>query len=71
MAHNSVCRIIEKSWTAGFGSNKSKGNYTVAQSRMEVLLTWKEYMNPQFIPYVDEQGHQGMRVIIEHNNAKN
>jgi hypothetical protein len=71
MAHNSVCRIIEKSWTAGFGSDKSKGNYTVAQSRMEVKLTWKDYMNAQFIPEEDEYGHMGMRIIIEHNNIKN
>ena len=66
MAHHSVLRILNKSWTAGFGKNKSKGNYVVAQKKMELEVTWKDYMKPQFVPFVDDQGDQGMKIIIEH-----
>ena len=69
MAHHSALRIIKKSWTAGFGKDKSKGNYTVAQKEMELEITWKDTMNPQFIPFIDEHGHQGMKVIIEHRSG--
>ena len=40
MAHHSVIRIKKKSWTAGFGKNKDKGNYHVAQKELEVEITW-------------------------------
>ena len=69
MAHHSVLRIIKKSWTAGFGKDKSKGNYVVAQKEMELEITWKDSMKPQFVPFIDKQGHQGMRVIIEHQKT--
>jgi hypothetical protein len=65
MGHRSVLRIIKKSWTAGFGKDKSKGNYVVAQKEMELEITWKDCMKAQFLPFVDDQGHQGMRVVIQ------
>tara|TARA_Y100001973_G_scaffold78770_1_gene115667 strand:- start:3004 stop:3207 length:204 start_codon:yes stop_codon:yes gene_type:complete len=63
MAHNSVLRIKKKSWTAGL-KDKSKGNYTVGMKDLEFDITWKPEMRPEFIPIVDEHGHQGMRVKI-------
>ena len=69
MAHHSVLRIKKKSWTAGFGKDKSKGNYVVAQKEMELEITWKDSMKPQFIPFIDEHGHQGMKVLIEHHSC--
>ena len=65
MAHHSVLRIKKKSWTAGFGKDKSKGNYHVAQKEMELEITWKDHKEAQFIPFTDDQGHQGMRVVIK------
>ena len=66
MPHHSVLRILNKSWTERNKKNKSKGNYVVAQKKMELEVTWKYYMKPQFVPFVDDQGHQGMKIIIEH-----
>ena len=70
MAHHSVLRIKKKSWTAGFGKDKSKGNYHVGQKEMELEITWKPEMKPEFVPFVDDQGHQGMRVKITHQKIK-
>jgi len=64
MAYNSVIKIKNKSWTAGFGKDKSKGNYHVGQKELEFEVTWKSGMRPEFYPFVDAQGHQGMRVKI-------
>ena len=64
MAHKSVLRIKNKSWTAGFGKDKSKGNYHVGQKELEFEITWRPEMKPEFIPFVDSKGHQGMRVKI-------
>lgn len=69
LGHHSVLRIKQKSWTAGFGKDKSKGNYVVAQKTMELELTWKDCMSSQFIPFVDQQGHQGMRILINHQTS--
>jgi|TARA_Y100000996_G_scaffold399685_1_gene368961 hypothetical protein len=69
MSHNSVCRINKKSWTAGFPKQNHRANYHVGQKELELEITWKNFMNPQFIPFIDEQGHQGMRIIIEHQNC--
>ena len=33
--------------------------------KLPVEITWKEDRQTRFIPFVDSQGHQGMRVIIE------
>ena len=63
MAHNSVLRIKKKSWTAGL-KDKSKGNYTVGMDTLEFDITWKSRMKTEFIPIVDEHGHQGMKVRI-------
>lgn len=68
MAHQSVLRIKDKSWTAGHGKDKTKANYTVGQKRLEFEVTWKDRMQSQIIPFVDEHGHQGFRVIIEPAN---
>ena len=64
MAHLSVLRIKNKSWTAGFGGDKSKGNYHVGMKELEFEVTWKSEMKPEFLPFIDDQGHQGMRVKI-------
>ena len=70
MAHNAVARITEKAWTAGFGSDKSKGNYHVGMDLLELNITWKEYMRPELIPYIDDQGHQGLKIRITKINNK-
>ena len=67
--HHSVLRIKKKSWTAGFGKDKLKGNYVVAQKEMELEITWKDCMKSQIIPFVDEHGHQGFKVLIKHQSA--
>tara|TARA_A100001201_G_scaffold4180_2_gene8715 strand:- start:272 stop:487 length:216 start_codon:yes stop_codon:yes gene_type:complete len=67
--YHSVLRIKEKSFSCGFGKDKSKGNTVVAQKRMELHITWQDSMKPQFIPYIDEHGFQGMKVIIEHQKT--
>jgi len=36
---------------------------------MELEITWKDCMNPQFIPFIDSQGHQGMRILINHQTV--
>jgi hypothetical protein len=36
---------------------------------MELEITWKDSMNPQFIPFIDKHGHQGMKVIITHQGT--
>ena len=64
MSHHSVLRIKNKSWTAGFGKDKSKGNYHVGQKELEFEVTWKPQMRPEFVPFVDDQGHQGMKVKL-------
>ena len=43
-----------------------KGKLCGNEKEMELEITWKDSMRPQFIPFVDDQGHQGMRVVIEH-----
>ena len=64
MSHHSVLRIKNKSWTAGFGKDKSKGNYHVGQKELEFEVTWKPQMRPEFVPFVDDQGHQGRKVKL-------
>jgi len=64
MAHQIVCRIKDKSWTAGVDDIK-KANYHVGMKRLELDLSWKESKQPRFLPYIDDQGHQAMKVIIE------
>ena len=46
MAHHSVLRIKKNSWTAGFGKDKSKGNYHVVQKELELEITWIPEMQP-------------------------
>ena len=70
MAHHSVIRIKKKSWTAGFGKNKEKGNYHVAQKELEVEITWIPEMQPELIHFVNEQGHQGWRIKLTHQKIK-
>ena len=63
--HWSALRIIKKSWTAGFGKDKSKGNYVVGQKELEFEVTWQEFMNARFVPFINDQGHQGMKISIK------
>ena len=70
MAHHSVVRILEKSWTAGHGKDKSKGNYHVGQKELKLEITWIPEMQPELIPFVDKHGHQGWRVRITHQKIK-
>tara|TARA_Y100000592_G_C5240025_1_gene207864 strand:- start:131 stop:334 length:204 start_codon:yes stop_codon:yes gene_type:complete len=63
MAYNSVLHIKKKSWTAGL-KDKNKGNYIVGMDNLEFDITWKSKMKTEFIPIVDEHGHQGMKVRI-------
>jgi len=63
MAYNSVLQIKKKSWTAGL-KDKNKGNYIVGMDNLEFDITWKSKMKTEFIPIVDEHGHQGMKVRI-------
>ena len=65
LGHYSALRILKKSWTAGFGKDKSKGNYVVGQKELEIEITWQDFMNAQFIPFTNDHGHQGMRVSIK------
>ena len=51
--YHSVLRIKEKSFSCGFGKDKSRGNTVVAQKKMELHITWQDSMKPQFIPYID------------------
>jgi hypothetical protein len=69
--HWSALRIIKKSWTAGFGKNKLTGNYTVGQKELTLEVTWQDFMNAQFIPFVNDQGHQGMKISIKPNESVN
>ena len=66
MAHHSVVRIKKKSWTAGVGKNKSKGNYHVGQKELELEITWIPEMQPELIHFVDKHGHQGWRIKVTH-----
>ena len=70
MAHHSVIRIKKKSWTAGFGKNKDKGNYHVGQKELEVEITWIPEMKTELIPFVNEHGHQGIRIRSTHQKIK-
>ena len=70
MAHHSVIRIKKKSWTAGFGKNKDKGNYHVAQKELEVEITWIPEMKTELVPFVNEYGHQGIRIRSTHQKNK-
>ncbi len=56
--YQSVVRFVEKAFSQG-------ENFHVGMSRLEAELTWKEGNQPVFIPFIDDQGHQGMRIIIE------
>ena len=58
MAYQSVIRIKDKSFSQG-------ENFHVGMNRLEAEITWKKGRQPRFIPFVDNQGHQGMKVIIE------
>ena len=58
MAYNAVMRLIDKAFS-------QSENFHVGMKRLEAEITWKEDRQPRFIPFVDSQGHQGMRVIIE------
>ena len=40
-------------------------NENLNLNRLEAEITWKDDRQPRFIPFVDSQGHQGMKVIIE------
>ena len=70
MAHHSVIRIKKKSWTAGFGKDKGKGNYHVAQKELEVEITWIPEMKTELIPFVNEHGHQGIKIRSTHQKIK-
>ena len=70
MAHHSVVRINKKSWTAGFGKNKDKGNYHVGQKELEVEITWIPEMKTELIPFVNEHGHQGIKIRSTHQKIK-
>jgi len=70
MAHHSVIRIKKKSWTAGFGKNKDKGNYHVGQKELEVEITWIPEMKTELIPFVNEHGHQGIKIRSTHQKIK-
>tara|TARA_E500000331_G_C17006597_1_gene604444 strand:- start:437 stop:637 length:201 start_codon:yes stop_codon:yes gene_type:complete len=62
--HQSVLRIKEKSWTAGI-TDPSKANYHVAQDRLEAEVTWQKGRKSRIEPFVDSEGHQGIRIIVE------
>ena len=64
LGHHIAFRIIEKSWTAGI-KDPTKANYTVAQKRFEAELTWKDLKEAKLIPFIDEKGHNGVRIIVE------
>ena len=68
--HYSVLKIIKKSWTAGLPKENHRANYHVGQRELEFEVTWKPNMRPQFIPFVDEFGHQGMRVKVIHQKLQ-
>ena len=70
MAHHSVIRIKKKSWTAGFGKNKDKGNYHVGQKELEVEITWIPEMKTELVPFVNEHGHQGIKIRSTHQKIK-
>ena len=70
MAHHSVLKILKKSWTAGLPKQNHRANYHVGQKELEFELTWKPEMKPQFIPFIDEFGHQGMRVKVIHQKLQ-
>ena len=56
--YQSVVRFKEKAFSQG-------ENFHVGMTRLEAELTWKEGNQPVFIPFIDDQGHQGIRIIIE------
>jgi len=64
LGHHIAFRILQKSWTAGI-KDPSKANYTVAQKRFEAELTWQDNKEAKMIPFVNEQGHNGIRLIVE------
>ena len=70
MAHNSVLRILKKAWTAGHGKDKSKGNYHVGMDELELVISWQDYMEPQFTRFTDDRGYQSMKVKIVKNKKK-
>ena len=62
--YQSVLKIKEKSWTPGV-KDKTKANFHVGMKRLVAEVTWKDTRKASFIPFIDEHGHQGMRIIIE------
>jgi len=64
MSHHSVLKILKKSWTAGFPKENHRANYHVGQKELEFEITWKPQMKPEFLPFIDDQGHQGMKVKL-------
>ncbi len=63
--HYSVLRIKNHSWKAGFGKDKTKGNYIVGQKSLSFEVTWQDHKKAKFEPFVNEHGHQGIRVLVE------
>ena len=56
---------------------RKKGKYFLPMTErraivkeLEFEITWKPEMQPEFVPFVDEHGHQGMRVRVTHQKIK-
>ena len=58
MAYKSVIKIEDQSFQNG-------EKYHVGMKRLEAVISWEDDRQPQFIPFITDQGHQAMRVIIE------
>ncbi len=63
--HYSVLRIKNHSFKAGFGKDKTKGNYIVGQKTLEFEVTWQDNKKAKLEPFVNDQGFQGIRVVVE------
>ena len=58
MAYKSVIRIKDKAFSQG-------ENFHVGMKKLTADLTWKPDQQATFIPFVDDQGHNGMHMIVE------